>query len=198
MSLDLLPVRLHYGLCHRSSRDARCVDPVAILTDGSALHTDLYTNLDRMTFSPAPKDLVTSQTTAMLLSRRGIPSHRQKQIRVLVSVHARQRLLPNHVSQQPGSAARRQTTDRSIPQEAVWKTSSLYTLSPVSGLISKHEVESIRPLPGEGVAEWLKNKLLGWTKQGDVQHEQGIPCPRAVRVPAESEMMRARRERMKE
>lgn len=89
------------------------------------------------------------------------PPHRQKQIRVLLNITGIPRLPPHH--------------------EASWHTSSLYTFSPYSGLIAAHEVETIRPLPGEGVADWLMKSLLGWTgRVGD--HEGAIPCPRAVKV----------------
>lgn len=71
-------------------------------------------------------------------------------------------------------------------QEAVWKTCSLYTLCPRTGKIMSHEVESIRPLPGEGVTEWLKTRLLGWTNHA----KEEVPCPRAVPVPPESELAR--------
>jgi hypothetical protein len=73
----------------------------------------------------------------------------------------------------------------------VWKTSSLYTICPRTGLILAHEVESIRPLPGEGVTEWLKTRLLGWTghaKQHEGLHDGEVPCPRAVPLPAENEL----------
>jgi hypothetical protein len=42
----------------------------------------------------------------------------------------------------------------------------LFTFSPLSGLIKDHKVETIRPLPGEGAAEWLKNRLWGWRGSG--------------------------------
>ena len=73
----------------------------------------------------------------------------------------------------------------------MWKTSSLYTICPRTGLILAHEVESIRPLPGEGVTEWLKTRLLGWTghaKQHEGLHDGEVPCPRAVPLPAENEL----------
>ncbi|ORX33643.1 hypothetical protein BD324DRAFT_639000 [Kockovaella imperatae] len=92
---------------------------------------------------------------------------RQRQIRSLVTVRGKPRL--------PGG------------MEAVWHTSSLYTLSPYSGLIISHEVESIRPLPGEGVAEWLRNRLRGWRKEEDALP---VPCPRAVPVPSTLEILR--------
>jgi hypothetical protein len=73
----------------------------------------------------------------------------------------------------------------------VWKTSSLYTLSPLTGRIISHEVESIRPLPGEGVAEWLKTRLLGWTSaQKDHENLPNIPCPRAEAVPVRASATR--------
>lgn len=49
------------------------------------------------------------------------------------------------------------------------------------------EVESIRPLPGEGVAEWLRNRLLGWTKQ---EEHEVAPCPRAVPMESGMELVR--------
>ncbi|WVF67122.1 hypothetical protein IAT40_001867 [Kwoniella sp. CBS 6097] len=138
-----------------------------------ALHTDLRTDLERMTFSPTPSGTGTGTgaakvdpAAAMMLSRKPIPAHRQKQIRIQVAVYGRPRLPPHH--------------------EAKWHTSSLYTFSPYSGLITSHEVETIRPLPGEGVAEWLMSRLLGWTsRQG--ANEGAVPCPspRTIAIPAE-------------
>ncbi|WVR03907.1 hypothetical protein IAU60_000906 [Kwoniella sp. DSM 27419] len=128
-----------------------------------ALHTDLRTDLERLTFSPSPSDAArTDNASALMLSRKPVPAHRNKQIRVLVSVWGTPRLPPHH--------------------EAKWHTSSLYTFSPYSGLIASHEVETIRPLPGEGVAEWLMSRLLGWTSR---QHanEGAVPCPRTIAVP---------------
>ncbi|OCF30331.1 hypothetical protein I316_08035 [Kwoniella heveanensis BCC8398] len=134
-----------------------------------ALHTDLRTDLERMTFSPSPSSggvAKVDPAAALMLSRRPIPAHRQKQIRVQVAVYGKPRLPPHH--------------------EAKWHTSSLYSFSPYSGLITSHEVETIRPLPGEGVAEWLMSRLLGWTsRQG--ANEGAVPCPspRTIAVPAE-------------
>jgi hypothetical protein len=73
-------------------------------------------------------------------------------------------------------------------QEATWHTSSLYSFSPYTGLIASHEVETIRPLPGEGVAEWLMSRLLGWTSRHGQAHGQGqahpypypYPCPAPI------------------
>lgn len=141
-----------------------------------------------MTFSPTPKDLV-SRRDLLLLSRRPIPSHRQKQTRVLVSVTGTPRLPTNHVS----FSAIYCRSQLIRWQEAIWRTSSLYTFSPLSGLIISHEVESVRPLPGEGVAEWLKHRLLGWT--GAKHDEEAIPCPRAVPVPTEAELVRFLKEK---
>jgi hypothetical protein len=45
------------------------------------------------------------------------------------------------------------------PQPTSWQTSSLYTFSPVSGLVTEHLVETIRPLPGESVGAWLSARL---------------------------------------
>ncbi|WWD16613.1 hypothetical protein CI109_101041 [Kwoniella shandongensis] len=138
-----------------------------------AFHTDLRSDLERMTFSPSPADAAKeSQTNALLLSRKPVPAHRKKQIRVLVSVYGTPRL-PSHT-------------------EAKWHTSSLYTFSPTSGLISSHEVETIRPLPGEGVSEWLMSRLLGWTSR-NAGHEGAIPCPRTAALPPSSDMARFRR-----
>ncbi|KAK8861476.1 hypothetical protein IAR55_002297 [Kwoniella newhampshirensis] len=135
-----------------------------------AFHTGLRSDLERMTFSPSPADAAKeSQSAALLLSRKPVPAHRKKQIRVLVSVNGTPRL-PSHT-------------------EAKWHTSSLYTFSPTSGLITSHEVETIRPLPGEGVAEWLMSRLLGWTSR-HAGPEGAIPCPRTVAVPDTSEMAR--------
>ncbi|OCF39843.1 hypothetical protein I317_06336 [Kwoniella heveanensis CBS 569] len=134
-----------------------------------ALHSDLRTDLERMTFSPSPSSggvAKVDPAAALMLSRRPIPAHRQKQIRVQVAVYGKPRLPPHH--------------------EAKWHTSSLYSFSPYSGLITSHEVETIRPLPGEGVAEWLMSRLLGWTsRQG--ANEGAVPCPspRTIAVPAE-------------
>ncbi|WVQ94503.1 hypothetical protein IAU59_001582 [Kwoniella sp. CBS 9459] len=134
-----------------------------------ALHTDLRTDLERMTFSPSPSGAATAKVdpaAASMLSRKPVPAHRQKQIRIQVAVYGRPRLPPHH--------------------EAKWHTSSLYTFSPYSGLITSHDVETIRPLPGEGVAEWLMSRLLGWTsRQG--ANEGAVPCPspRTVAVPVE-------------
>jgi hypothetical protein len=92
-----------------------------------ALHTDLATTLQRMTFSPPT------------------PPHTHKQIRVQLALHGHPRLPPHH--------------------RAEWTTSNLYTFNPYSGLIASHEVEAIRPLPGEGVGEWVMHRLLGWTRR---------------------------------
>ncbi|KAJ9109208.1 hypothetical protein QFC21_000537 [Naganishia friedmannii] len=105
------------------------------------MHTDVYASLDKVTVSPnvnarmATKDLVKRLPNA---DRK----RRNRQVRVELSVNGTPRLTPDH----PTS----------------WKTSSLYTFSPLSGLIIEHEVETIRPLPGEGVAEWLSHRLWGF------------------------------------
>ncbi|WVQ74523.1 hypothetical protein IAR50_004124 [Cryptococcus sp. DSM 104548] len=140
-----------------------------------ALHTDLRSDLERMTFSPAPRDLAKDdKRAALVMAQKGVPSHRQKQIRVLLSVYGTLRLPPH--------------------SEARWHTSSLYTFSPTSGLIISHEVETIRPLPGEGVAEWLMSRLLGWTNRNGAS-EGAIPCPRTVALPPDSSIARLKRGR---
>ncbi|WWC87757.1 uncharacterized protein L201_002649 [Kwoniella dendrophila CBS 6074] len=138
-----------------------------------ALHTDLRTDLERMSFSPTPSQLAQSDTrSALIFVKKPIPSHRQKQIRVQVAVYGTPRLPPH--------------------KEAKWYTSSVYTFSPYSGLITSHEVETIRPLPGEGVAEWLMSRLLGWTSRQSI-NEGAVPCPRTVALPVTSEMERFKR-----
>ncbi|WVW80022.1 hypothetical protein I302_101995 [Kwoniella bestiolae CBS 10118] len=139
-----------------------------------ALHTDLRSDLERMSFSPSPSDLAKSDPkSALLLSQKPVPSHRQKQIRVQVAVYGTLRLPPH--------------------KEAKWHTSSLYTFSPYSGLITSHEVETIRPLPGEGVAEWLMSRLLGWTSKQTINEGGAVPCPRTVALPTRNEMERFKR-----
>ncbi|RSH94573.1 hypothetical protein EHS25_004377 [Saitozyma podzolica] len=137
----------------------------------SALHTDLSASLERMTFSPQPN--LPDNRADMLLSRKSVPQHRRKQIRVLVSVSGIPRLPPH--------------------KEATWQTSSLYTFSPYSGLIISHEVETIRPLPGEGVAEWVMSRLLGWTTR-HAAGEGAMPAPRAMAVEPEPEVVRFKRQ----
>lgn len=85
------------GFLHRSQRDARSVHQTCggSETHSAALHTDLRTTLERMTFSPCPPS--SSNASPAFLSKP-IPSHRQKQIRVLLQVHAIPRLPPHHVS----------------------------------------------------------------------------------------------------
>ncbi|KGB78262.1 hypothetical protein I307_02576 [Cryptococcus deuterogattii 99/473] len=140
-----------------------------------ALHTGLRSELERMTFSPSSQDMRQEfRKAAVLHAEKGFPSHRMKQIRVLVSVYGTLRLPPH--------------------KEAKWHTSSLYTFSPTSGLIVSHEVETIRPLPGEGVAEWMMSRLLGWTSR-NAGHEGAIPCPRTVALPPEHRVVRFRKER---
>jgi hypothetical protein len=89
----------------------------------------------------------------------GAPLRRQKQIRVLLSIEGNPRLPPH--------------------KAATWSTSSLFTFSPATGLIASHEVEAIRPLPGESVAEWL-GKALGFSRAGG--GGGAVPCPRTARV----------------
>ncbi|ORY27450.1 hypothetical protein BCR39DRAFT_538069 [Naematelia encephala] len=141
-----------------------------------ALHSDMRNSLDRMTLSPTPPaatPLIPGK--ALTLSRKSIAS-RQKQIRIQISVHGTPRLPPH--------------------KESTWQTSSLYTLSPYSGLIMTHEVESIRPLPGEGVAEWMRSRLLGWVKHEDADPAP-VACPRAVPVTGELEVVRYLSERQR-
>jgi hypothetical protein len=64
--------------------------------DLTALHTDLSASLERMTFSPQPN--LPDNRADMLLSRKSVPQHRRKQIRVLVSVSGIPRLPPHKVS----------------------------------------------------------------------------------------------------
>ncbi|KAL7419743.1 hypothetical protein Q5752_005659 [Cryptotrichosporon argae] len=123
-----------------------------------ALHTDLHTHLERMTFSPLP--------AGHPLARR--TTTRNRQIRVQVSIHGSPRLPPH--------------------KEATWQTSSLYSFCPRTGLIASHEVEAVRPLPGEGVAEWLLHRLLGRQPEADPQPQ---PC-RSVAVPTRVEAFRRR------
>lgn len=147
------------------------------------MHTDLNAQLERMTFVPTASEDQAGESPSMrsILSHRAVPTNRQRQIRMLISVSGIPRLPPHKVSR----AAKPPPGTASDPvQEAVWQTSSLYTFSPVSGLIASHEIETIRPLPGEGVAQWLMNSLLGWTSRQN--HEGAIPCPRAVAVRSEA------------
>jgi hypothetical protein len=128
--------------------------------------------MDRMTFSPAPTSS-SSALSRLMLARKPIPAHRQKQIRVSLSLYGTPRFPPHKVRPSPSYYT---VADK---QESIWRTSSLYTFSPYSGLIASHEVETIRPLPGEGVSEWLMNRLLGWTSR---QNEGLAHCPRAVPI----------------
>jgi hypothetical protein len=128
-----------------------------------------------MTFSPSPT--AASAPAAAFFTRR-TPAYRHKQIRVLVKVSGSLRLPPHNVS--------RAWMHSTNLQEATWHTSSLYTFSPHSGLIAAHEVEAIRPLPGEGVADWLMSRLLGWTgRHGQMEGGGGGGSP--VPVPVRSE-----------
>lgn len=61
-----------------------------------ALHADMRTNLDRMTFPPTIP-ISSSPARPLLISRRAIPTQRQKQVRVLISVHGTPRLPPHNV-----------------------------------------------------------------------------------------------------
>lgn len=162
--------------------------------DLTALHTDLTASLERMTFSPQPN--LPDNRTDMLVSRKPVPQHRRKQIRVLVSVSGIPRLPPHKVGSlsTPPRSLRNPTEDPLIQmQEATWQTSSLYTFSPYSGLIISHEVETIRPLPGEGVAEWVMSRLLGWTTR-HAAGEGAMPAPRAMAVEPEPEVARFKRQ----
>lgn len=65
-----------------------------------ALHSDLRSSLDRMTISPVPSPSSApslSPAASTLFSRRPIPTHRQKQIRVLLSIRGSPRLPPHKV-----------------------------------------------------------------------------------------------------
>ncbi|TXT06742.1 uncharacterized protein COLE_06073 [Cutaneotrichosporon oleaginosum] len=113
-----------------------------------ALHTDLATTLQRMTFSPPTPPHSLSD------SFKDTPAQRHKQIRVQLALHGHPRLPPHH--------------------RAEWTTSNLYTFNPYSGLIASHEVEAIRPLPGEGVAEWVMGRVLGWTRRAPATPAGGV------------------------
>ncbi|WVO13242.1 hypothetical protein L204_100855 [Cryptococcus depauperatus] len=142
-----------------------------------ALHINLRSDLERMTFSPSPSDLAKEdKKAALLIAKQKVPTHRLKQIRVLVSVYGKLRLPPH--------------------TETKWHTSSLYTFHPASGLILSHVVETIRPLPGEGVAQWLMSRLLGWSSTHN--GEGAIPCPRAVTLPPETRVARFEKRENKE
>ena len=63
-----------------------------------------------------------------------------------------------------------------LKQPTSWQTSSLYTFSPISGLIIHHQVETIRPLPGESVGAWLNERLWGWNvRAGQSEGYQTAP-----------------------
>ncbi|KAJ9125555.1 hypothetical protein QFC22_000517 [Naganishia vaughanmartiniae] len=122
------------------------------------MHTDVYASLDKMTVSPN----VTARMATKDLVKRSPNTERKRrnrQVRVELSVNGTPRLTPDH----PTS----------------WKTSSLYTFSPLSGLIIEHEVETIRPLPGEGVAEWLSHRLWGFRANTS---EELNPVPAHARI----------------
>lgn len=104
-----------------------------------------------MSVSPIPP---TSTGTA-----HAPPPARQRQIRILLTLHGRPRLPPHN--------------------EATWHTSSLYSFSPYSGLIAHHEVETIRPLPGEGVTEWLRQSLFGFAGRKPEVVDEPAVYPRA-------------------
>lgn len=70
-----------------------------LLTSITALHTGLRSELERMTFSPSSQDMRQEfRKAAVLHAEKGYPSHRMKQIRVLVSVYGTLRLPPHKVS----------------------------------------------------------------------------------------------------
>lgn len=117
-----------------------------------ALHTELSSTPTRLTFSAQTLHKTTPQKPLKT------PPHRQKQLRVLLTVHGLPRLHGLH------------------PKPAEWHTSSLYTFNPYSGLIGVHEVEAIRPLPGEGVAEWVLARLGLRTAVGGVVAGAGVGC----------------------
>ncbi|TXT10941.1 hypothetical protein VHUM_01692 [Vanrija humicola] len=115
-----------------------------------ALHTDLNASLERMSVSPLAPSAARTPHPA--------PA-RQRQIRILLTLHGRPRLPPHN--------------------EATWHTSSLYEFSPYSGLIAHHEVETIRPLPGEGVTEWLRQSLFGFPARKPEVADEPAVYPRA-------------------
>ncbi len=135
----LLLLPLLSSLPSRSHRVAQLPSRFALRSLTPALHTDLATTLQRMTFSPPTPPHSLSD------SFKDTPAQRHKQIRVQLALHGHPRLPPHH--------------------RAEWTTSNLYTFNPYSGLIASHEVEAIRPLPGEGVGEWVMHRLLGWTRR---------------------------------
>lgn len=157
-----------------------------------AFHTELQASLDRLTFSPSPA--AANAPAASFFTRR-VSAHRHKQIRVLLDISGMPRLPPHHVSAPSATwlschEYRIVGHEKAVYilgadwQETQWHTSSVYTFSPYSGLISSHEVETIRPLPGEGVADWLMSRLLGWTGRHGQWEGGGMPVPsRAVVVP---------------
>lgn len=101
--LDIVIVRLFHGVFSYSQWHARSdsgkLHKRILLTSTTALHTDLRSEMERMTFSPSPRDMrQESKRAAVLLAKKEIPSHRMKQIRVLVSVYGTLRLPPHKVS----------------------------------------------------------------------------------------------------
>lgn len=105
-----------------------------------ALHSDIQTSIERFTVSAAPT--LSTPSGSEDASKASPLSRRQRQVRILLKVTGTSRL---------GSS----TTP------TIWQTSSLFSFCPISGLIAEHKVETIRPLPGEGVAEWLRGRLMG-------------------------------------
>lgn len=96
------------GILDRSEWDAGCVFSMLERdsTDEAAFHTDLDTSMDRMTFSTPPPPSSQTSLPSILLSGKPMPTHRQKQIRVLLSVYGTPRLGPHKVSpQMPAIAA---------------------------------------------------------------------------------------------
>lgn len=70
----------------------------ALIVVHTALHADMHTSLDRMTFPPTQSEQTGLRPAdALLLSRKAMPPHRQKQIRILLSVTGKPRLPPQKV-----------------------------------------------------------------------------------------------------
>jgi hypothetical protein len=62
-----------------------------------ALHSDLEASLDRMTFPPVPETIHDTESDKSLTTQRPALAHRQKQIRVLLSIRGTPRLPPHKV-----------------------------------------------------------------------------------------------------
>ncbi len=136
----------------------------------AALYSDLDVEMNRFTVSQAPS---TTQPLAVARRRSQASTNRQRHVRVLLTIYASPRLPPHQVRSPPFFFPHFALIVLSL-QPTSWQTSSLFTFSPLSGLIKEHKVETIRPLPGEGVAEWLKNRLWGW--RGQEGHMLGLPA----------------------